>query len=168
MFNMIIVDNIRLKPFAFCWPTRWSTQKTSFFSEETTNVKYLTGTFNSFAFFACDNVLERRRLSSLVNENCFYFYRVYGFYDECKRKYSTRLWKRFVDVFNCLPAGNSISDRRNGIWGKKQIPKYFALYILHIYLKFYFISSCYNWRCNILYSWRTLTRFIQPGIGKLM
>ena len=35
-------------------------------------------------------------------------FRVYGFYDECKRKYSTRLWKRFVDVFNCLPAGNDV------------------------------------------------------------
>ena len=40
----------------------------------------------------------------LTRHNILYF-RVYGFYDECKRKYSTRLWKRFVDVFNCLPAG---------------------------------------------------------------
>jgi diadenosine tetraphosphatase ApaH/serine/threonine PP2A family protein phosphatase len=27
----------------------------------------------------------------------------YGFFDECKRKFSIRLYKRFVDVFNCLP-----------------------------------------------------------------
>ena len=32
---------------------------------------------------------------------------VYGFYDECKRKYSVKLWKSFVDVFNCLPVGKS-------------------------------------------------------------
>lgn len=27
----------------------------------------------------------------------------YGFFDECKRRYSPKLWKKFVDVFNCLP-----------------------------------------------------------------
>ena len=32
-------------------------------------------------------------------------FRIYGFYDECKRKYSVKLWKCFVDVFNCLPVG---------------------------------------------------------------
>ena len=32
-------------------------------------------------------------------------FRIYGFYDECKRKYSIKLWKTFVDVFNCLPVG---------------------------------------------------------------
>jgi hypothetical protein len=30
--------------------------------------------------------------------------RIYGFYDECKRRYSIRLWKVFSDVFNFLPA----------------------------------------------------------------
>lgn len=29
--------------------------------------------------------------------------RIYGFYDECKRRYSIKLWKVFSDVFNCLP-----------------------------------------------------------------
>lgn len=29
--------------------------------------------------------------------------RVYGFYDECKRKYNIKLWKLFVDVFNHMP-----------------------------------------------------------------
>ncbi|KAJ4448800.1 hypothetical protein ANN_00191, partial [Periplaneta americana] len=28
---------------------------------------------------------------------------VYGFYDECKRRYSVKLWKTFTDLFNCLP-----------------------------------------------------------------
>ena len=31
--------------------------------------------------------------------------RVYGFYDECKRRYSVKLWKTFTDLFNCLPVG---------------------------------------------------------------
>lgn len=29
--------------------------------------------------------------------------RIYGFYDECKRRYSIKLWKTFGDCFNCLP-----------------------------------------------------------------
>jgi serine/threonine-protein phosphatase PP1 catalytic subunit len=37
--------------------------------------------------------------------------RMYGFYDECKRKYSIRLWKEFQDVFNCLPIAALIDDK---------------------------------------------------------
>ena len=29
--------------------------------------------------------------------------RIYGFYDECKRRYNVKLWKLFNDCFNCLP-----------------------------------------------------------------
>ncbi|KAK4402163.1 Serine/threonine-protein phosphatase PP1 isozyme 9 [Sesamum angolense] len=36
--------------------------------------------------------------------------RIYGFYDECKRRFNVRLWKIFTDCFNCLP-GWSDSDR---------------------------------------------------------
>ncbi|KAI8477539.1 hypothetical protein Bbelb_447290, partial [Branchiostoma belcheri] len=28
---------------------------------------------------------------------------IYGFYDECKRRYNIKLWKTFTDCFNCLP-----------------------------------------------------------------
>jgi len=37
--------------------------------------------------------------------------RIYGFYDECKQRYSVKLWKTFCDVFNCLPACAIIDDR---------------------------------------------------------
>merc|ERR1712187_621679 len=37
--------------------------------------------------------------------------RIYGFYDECKRRYNTKLWKEFCDVFNCLPVCAIIQDR---------------------------------------------------------
>jgi serine/threonine-protein phosphatase PP1 catalytic subunit len=37
--------------------------------------------------------------------------RIYGFYDECKRRYSIKLWKVFSDVFNCLPAAALIDDK---------------------------------------------------------
>lgn len=37
--------------------------------------------------------------------------RVYGFYDECKRKYNVKLWKTFVDVFNWMPISALIEDK---------------------------------------------------------
>ncbi|XP_017835635.1 serine/threonine-protein phosphatase PP1-like [Drosophila busckii] len=37
--------------------------------------------------------------------------RVYGFYDECKRRYSTKLWRCFVDCYNCMPVAALISNR---------------------------------------------------------
>ncbi|KAJ7054791.1 protein phosphatase type 1 [Mycena amicta] len=37
--------------------------------------------------------------------------RIYGFYDECKRRYNIKLWKMFGDCFNCLPVAAIIGDR---------------------------------------------------------
>mmetsp|Transcript_37577 Transcript_37577/g.76481 ORF Transcript_37577/g.76481 Transcript_37577/m.76481 type:complete len:362 (+) Transcript_37577:366-1451(+) len=37
--------------------------------------------------------------------------RIYGFYDECKRRYSIKLWKVFSDVFNCLPVSALVDDK---------------------------------------------------------
>ena len=37
--------------------------------------------------------------------------RIYGFYDECKRRYSVRVWRKFVDVFNHLPVAATISNQ---------------------------------------------------------
>jgi serine/threonine-protein phosphatase PP1 catalytic subunit len=37
--------------------------------------------------------------------------RIYGFFDECKRRFSIKLWKAFNDVFNCLPLGATIDDK---------------------------------------------------------
>ena len=36
---------------------------------------------------------------------------MYGFYDECKRRYSIRIWKEFQDVFNCMPIAALIDDK---------------------------------------------------------
>ena len=37
--------------------------------------------------------------------------RIYGFYDDCKSKYSVKLWKIFTDCFNCLPAVALVEDK---------------------------------------------------------
>ena len=37
------------------------------------------------------------------NHECSNINRLYGFYDECKRKYSLKVWRVFCDCFNCLP-----------------------------------------------------------------
>lgn len=37
--------------------------------------------------------------------------RIYGFYDECKRRYSIKLWKTFSDVFNCLPVSALVEEK---------------------------------------------------------
>lgn len=37
--------------------------------------------------------------------------KIYGFYDECKRKIGIKIWKSFIDVFNCLPITASIDDK---------------------------------------------------------
>ncbi|KAI0530906.1 hypothetical protein KFK09_000454 [Dendrobium nobile] len=37
--------------------------------------------------------------------------RVYGFYDECKRRFNVRLWKTFSDCFNCLPVAAVVDEK---------------------------------------------------------
>ena len=36
------------------------------------------------------------------NHECANVTRVYGFYDECKRRCNVKVWKTFVDTFNCV------------------------------------------------------------------
>ncbi|CAK7331414.1 unnamed protein product [Dovyalis caffra] len=37
--------------------------------------------------------------------------RIYGFYDECKRRFNVKVWKTFTDCFNCLPVAALIDDK---------------------------------------------------------
>ncbi len=45
------------------------------------------------------------------NHECASINKIYGFYDDCKRRYSVKLWKIFTDLFNCLPISACIDDK---------------------------------------------------------
>lgn len=45
------------------------------------------------------------------NHECSSINRLYGFYDECKRRYNFKVWKMFGDCFNCLPVSAIIDDK---------------------------------------------------------
>ena len=45
------------------------------------------------------------------NHECGAINRIYGFFDECKRRYSIKLWKLFIDLFNEFPVSACIDDK---------------------------------------------------------
>lgn len=45
------------------------------------------------------------------NHECASINRIYGFYDECKRRYGVKLWKTFTDCFNCLPVAAIVDEK---------------------------------------------------------
>jgi len=45
------------------------------------------------------------------NHECASITRIYGFYDECKRRYNIKLWKTFCDVFNTLPVCALVDEK---------------------------------------------------------
>lgn len=45
------------------------------------------------------------------NHECANVTRVYGFYDECKRRANVKIWKNFIDTFNCLPIAAIVAGK---------------------------------------------------------
>ena len=45
------------------------------------------------------------------NHECASLNRIYGFYDECKRRYSVKLWRIFADCFNCMPVAAIVAEK---------------------------------------------------------
>jgi len=45
------------------------------------------------------------------NHECASINRIYGFYDECKRRYNIKLWKKFQEVFNVFPIAAVVDEK---------------------------------------------------------
>ena len=45
------------------------------------------------------------------NHECISITRLYGFYDECRRRYTVSLWRDFCSMFNYLPISAVIDER---------------------------------------------------------
>ena len=45
------------------------------------------------------------------NHECQNITKIYGFWDECKRRYKPKLWRAFINLFNHLPVAALIDDR---------------------------------------------------------
>ena len=45
------------------------------------------------------------------NHECGTISKVYGFWDECKRRYNIKLWRQFIDLFNVMPVTAIVEDR---------------------------------------------------------
>lgn len=45
------------------------------------------------------------------NHECESITKIYGFYDECQKRFSISLWKKFVTAFNMLPVAALIEDK---------------------------------------------------------
>jgi serine/threonine-protein phosphatase PP1 catalytic subunit len=75
------------------------------------------------------------------NHECASINRIYGFFDECKRRFSVRIWKIFTECFNCLPVAALIDDKIfcMGTW-----IRYVTFLVLWMFLTLVSFVICYG------------------------
>ncbi|OAG31726.1 serine/threonine-protein phosphatase PP1 catalytic subunit [Nematocida displodere] len=45
------------------------------------------------------------------NHECASINRIYGFYEECKDRYTYKIWKKFTETFNCMPVAALVDGK---------------------------------------------------------
>lgn len=45
------------------------------------------------------------------NHECQNISRIYGFYEECRRRYNIALWRKFISLFDVMPVSALIEDK---------------------------------------------------------
>ncbi|KAI5180910.1 serine/threonine-protein phosphatase PP1 catalytic subunit [Nematocida sp. AWRm80] len=45
------------------------------------------------------------------NHECASINRIYGFYEECRRRYTPKIWKKFIEAFNCMPVAALVDNK---------------------------------------------------------
>lgn len=96
------------------------------------------------------------------NHECASINRIYGFYDECKRRYNIRLWKTFTDCFNCLPVAALVDEKVAADLPRFGVPSLACILG---------ISDCGDesrllWSADSVYARRPLTRTQVSGADK--
>ena len=66
----------------------------------------------TISLLLCYKIKKKKKVTLLRgNHESSVTNRIYGFYDECKRRYNVRLWKSFTELFNYLPVAAIIDDK---------------------------------------------------------
>ena len=99
--------NSHLKLFAFCWPTRSSTQRISFSYVGTMSVHPSTGFMDSMMNVSgLDTHTHTHTHTTHAHTHTLTETDSTG-----KRRYNIRLWKVFTDCFNCLPVAAILDEK---------------------------------------------------------
>ena len=93
--TMLIEASSHWRPSVFSWRTRY---------------KFLVN-INSNNFLIFQIKYPENFFLLRGNHECASINRIYGFYDECKRRYNIKLWKTFTDCFNCLPVAAIVDEK---------------------------------------------------------